>query len=245
MSLIYVNYAYAGWNSTTYVTEELDRGAHTVNRALMVGTGTVLILYLLLNATFLLVAPVSAMKGQIEIGFVVASHAFGTLGAQIMSLMLAIILISTLSSMILAGPRVLARLGKDYPVLKWLARTNAKGVPGAAVASQSILALLFVLTGTFNEILVLAGLLLGVSSFATVCAALWRRHTYGKPKSYRIPFYPLPPWIFLIVTGGTIIYAASARMWEGIAAIGMILIGLFLYAIVNSVNNRNQSELKN
>lgn len=238
VSLIYVNYAYAGWNATTYVTEEFNQPTLAINRALMAGTGTVLILYLLLNGTFLSVAPTDAMKGQIEVGFIAAQYAFGDVGAQLMSLMLAIILVSTLSAMILAGPRVLSRMGNDYPALGWLGRTNRHDVPAIAIATQSALAIIFILTGTFDSILVLAGLLLGMSAFSTVSASIWMRIKHGKPERYRMPFYPLPPIVFLLVTGWAITYTIVERAIEGIFAAGMIAVGLGLYALVRFVNKR-------
>ena len=236
VSLIYVNYAYAGWNATTYVTEEFNQPTRAINRALMSGTGTVLVLYLLLNGTFLSVAPTDAMKGQIEVGFVAAQYSFGDIGAQLMSLMLAIILVSTLSAMILAGPRVLSRMGNDYPVLGWLGRTNRRDVPSIAIATQSTLAIIFILTGTFDSILVFAGLLLGVSAFSTVCASIWTRLKHGTPERYRMPFYPLPPIVFLLVTGWAISYTILQRPMEGVFAAVMIVVGLGLYLFVKSVD---------
>ncbi|MCY3859631.1 MAG: amino acid permease [Gammaproteobacteria bacterium] len=244
VSLIYVNYAYAGWNATTYVTEEFNQPTRAINHALMAGTGTVLILYLLLNGTFLTVAPVDAMKGEVEVGFIAAKFAFGDIGAQLMSLMLAIILVSTLSAMILAGPRVLSRIGNDYPVLGWLGRTNRHEVPTIAIATQSILAVIFILTGTFEDILVFAGLLLGVSAFSTVSASIWMRVKRGKPTGYRMPFFPLPPIVFLVVTGWAIAYTFVIRLLEGVFAAGMIAVGLGLYLLVRYVTKRSYTDVK-
>ncbi len=244
VSLIYVNYAYAGWNTTTYVTEEFNQPTRTINKALMTGTATVLVLYVLLNGTFLSVAPVDAMKGKIEVGFVAASFAFGDVGAQLMSLMIALILVSTLSATILAGPRVLSRIGNDYPVLRWLAKTNRNKVPAVAILTQSALAILLILTGEFESILVLAGLLLGVSAFSTVCASIWMRIKHGKPVHYRMPFYPLPPIVFLIVTGWAIGYTFFERAVEAVFAATMILVGLSLYGLVYTINKRRLHQLQ-
>ncbi|MCY4094386.1 MAG: APC family permease [Gammaproteobacteria bacterium] len=244
VSLIYVNYAYAGWNATTYVTEEFNQPTRAINRALMAGTGTVLVLYLLLNGTFLTVAPAEVMKGQVEVGFIAAKFAFGDIGAHLMSLMLAIILVSTLSAMILAGPRVLSRMGNDYPILDWLGRTNRHDVPAIAIATQSTLAIIFILTGTFEDILVFAGLLLGVSAFSTVSASIWMRVKRGKPTRYRMPLYPLPPIVFLGVTGWAIAYTFVVRVVEGVFAAGMIAAGLSLYILVRLVSQRSSPDAK-
>ena len=116
ISLIYVNYAYSGWNAATYLTSELERPEQTLSRVLIYGTLIVLVLYVLLNFTFLYVAPMTALAGKLEIGYVSAQYIFGDIGAAVMGVALAALLISTVSAMVLAGPRVLHVIGQDFPV---------------------------------------------------------------------------------------------------------------------------------
>ena len=103
VALIYVNYA-TGWNAATYLSGEVDSPANNLPRILIVGTAAVTLLYLALHAMFLSVAPMQAMAGKIEIGYVVADYALGETGALIGG-MLGILLVSTVSAMLLAGPR--------------------------------------------------------------------------------------------------------------------------------------------
>ena len=238
VSLIYVSYAYAGWNSTTYIAEELENPAKQITSALIFGTLVVLVLYLLLNFSFLMGAPISELEGKPEVAFVVADYAFGDLGGQLTSILLAVILISTLSSMILAGPRVLARMGGDYPVLNWLNIRTKGGLPISAICTQSILSIGFVLSGHIESIVLFSGLALGFSSMATVIAALWRRVNETTPTSYRIPWFPLPPLVFLAITGLASGYATYERPLEGLVALGLVVGGIVLYALTRSFNSR-------
>ena len=82
ISLIYVNYAYTGWNAATYIAGEMDHPQRNLPFVLIGGTLIVMVLYLLLNISFLYGAPMEAMMGRIEIGFVVAGHAFGEQAAE-------------------------------------------------------------------------------------------------------------------------------------------------------------------
>ena len=91
---------------------------------LTVGTLTVLGLYLMLNYTFLAVAPMDAMAGQVEVGYVAATYAFGNVGAKVMGVLLSLLLISTVSAMVIAGPRVLQMVGEDFPLFKVLGSTT-------------------------------------------------------------------------------------------------------------------------
>ncbi|TNF79198.1 MAG: amino acid permease [Gammaproteobacteria bacterium] len=233
VALIYVNYAYTGWNAATYLTGELDRPEQTLSRVLLQGTVVVMLLYVLLNATFLYVAPAEAMVGRLEIGYVAAEHAFGSNGAAIMAIILAVLLISTASAMIMAGPRVLQVIGQDYPAFRLLARENDDGVPVIAVVVQSALALAFILTASFEAILVFAGFTLGVSTFFTVLGIfVLRIRQPDLPRPYRTLWYPLPPLVYLAITGWTLGYIIAHRPREGMWGLAIIVGGALLYLLI-------------
>ena len=237
VALIYVNYAYTGWNAATYLLDELERPAETLSRILLVGTGIVLILYLLLNFSFLYAAPVDAMAGKIEIGYIAARFMLGESGAAIMGIVLALLLVSTASAMTLAGPRVLQVVGQDFKAFRLLARTNANGVPTIAILFQSALALAFVVTASFESILVFAGFTLGASSALTVAGVFvlrWRESSLERP--YRVPLYPLPPLIFLAITGWTLVYISIQRPMECLAGLSIIGLAVACYLVVRRMS---------
>jgi len=233
VALIYVYYAYTGWNTVTYMMDEFEEPGKMISRVMGNGTLIVLCLYLLLNFTFLVTTPIDLMVGRVEIGYVSANYVFGRNGASLMGVMLAVLLISTLSALTLAGPRVLLVLGQDFTKLRGFARTNQAGVPFIAVLTQSALSLLFIATASFDFILVFAGFALGLNSFVTVLGVFilrWQRRAPGP--DYQIPFYPLPPLLFLALTGWTLIHIISLRPAEAWASIAVIAIATILYAVL-------------
>ena len=243
VALIYVNYAYAGWNAATYVIDELDRPRETLSRVLLTGTALVMALYLLLNFTFLYVAPIDALAGKLEIGYVAAQFVFGATGAAIMGVALAALLVSTVSAMTLAGPRVLSVIGQDFGALRFLARTNAHGVPVVAVVLQAALAVTLVVTATFESILVFAGFTLGASTLLTVAGLFilrWRRPELARP--YRVPLYPLPPLVFLGLMGWTLIYLLAQRPMEGLAGVAILASGGAFYALSRHLSARKRPD---
>ena len=241
VALIYVNYAYTGWNAATYVIDELERPRETLSRVLLLGTGTVMGLYLLLNFTFLHAAPIEALAGKLEVGYVAARFIFGDAGASIMGVVLALLLISTVSAMTLAGPRVLQVIGQDFHALRLLAHTNRNGVPLTAIVLQSGLAAAFVLSATFESILVFAGFTLGVSTFFAVTAAVVLRVRHPDlARPYRVPWYPLPPLVFLGVTGWTLAYIVVQRPMEGLAGLGILASGAAFYAASRRLSAGNK-----
>ncbi|MDH3647367.1 MAG: amino acid permease [Gammaproteobacteria bacterium] len=232
VSLIYVSYAYTGWNAATYLSSELDNPQRTLPGILIVGTSLVMILYLALNFVFLKVGSMDAMSGQIEIGFIAASAAFGEVGGRFAGLVLALLLISTVSAMTLAGPRVLQVIGEDFHPLRFLSHTNRDGVPSTAIFLQSLLALLFILTSGFESILVFAGFTLALNSFVTVLGVFvlrWRQPDLPRP--YRTFAYPLPPLIYLALTGWTLTFVLINKPVEGLFGLGIIAAGLVFYLV--------------
>ena len=230
VSLIYVSYAYTGWNAATYLSSELENPQRTLPIILLTGTLVVTLLYVALNFTFLYVAPMDDMVGQVEVGYIAAESAFGGPGGRFAGLIMASLLISTVSAMTIAGPRVLQVVGEDFPALRLLARTNSNGLPATAIFVQSAATILFILSSTFESILVFAGFTLALNSFATVLGVfVLRRQQPDLPRPYKTFLYPLTPLIYLALTGWTLYFVLINRPVEGLFGLGIIALGLVLY----------------
>jgi APA family basic amino acid/polyamine antiporter len=238
VSLIYVSYAYTGWNSATYLSGEVENPQKNLPKILFSGTFVVMLCYVGLNYMFLKVAPMDAMAGKLEIGFIAAEYAFGTLGARFIGVALAFLLISTVSAMVIAGPRVMQVLGEDFPIFGLLSKTNADGIPANSIWFQTILTLAFIMTSSFERILVFSGALLAFNSFAAVLGLFvlrWRQPDLPRP--YRVFAYPFPPLIYLALTGFTLVYVVISRPVEGWLALAIIGSGLLFYFIANRVRS--------
>lgn len=237
VALIYVNYAYTGWNAATYLSSEIDQPQKRLPGILFTGTVLVALLYLALNYVFLRVAPMDAMRGQVEVGYIAATAAFGDLGGRLTGMVLALLLVSTVSAMTLAGPRVLQVIGEDFHALRLLSRTNRSGVPSIAIALQSALALLFILTSSFESILVFSGFTLGLSSFATVLGVyVLRLRQPDLPRPYRTIAYPLTPLIYLAISGWTLFFVTLNKPAEALAGLGIVASGVLFYFVSAAFN---------
>lgn len=230
VALIYVNYAYTGWNSATYVTSELDNPQRSLPIVLLVGTCIVMALYLMLNFTFLSAAPISILEGKLEVGVIVADHALGANGGKAMGAILALLLISTVSAMTMAGPRVLQAIGEDFSVFSKLADLNRHGVPMIAIIFQGALALVFIVSATFESVLIFSSFVLGVNTLFSVIGVFvlrWKKmNIKGAYKTFAYPFAPL---VYLSVTLWTLIYVLISRPIEGWIGVAMIAAGAVLY----------------
>lgn len=230
IALIYVSYAYSGWSAATYFTGEMETPQRTLPKVLFWGTCVVLVLYLILNAVFLLAAPMDLLVGEVEVGVITARHVFGEVGAKIMGIMLAILLISTASAMTIAGPRVLQMIGQDISIFKFLAKENRDGLPVNAIGFQSGLAILFALTGTFDQILVFAGFTLALINLVSVAGVfVLRTRLKHIPRPFKLPLYPWVPLIYLALTGWTLVYVGIEKQIEVLFALLVISAGAALY----------------
>jgi len=240
VALIYVSYAYSGWNAATYLSSELEDPQRNLPRILFVGTAIVTLLYIALNYVFLRVAPMDAMSGQLEVGFIAAEFAFGERGGQFAGLVLATLLISTVSAMTVAGPRVLQVIGEDFAPLRRLATTNADGLPYVAITTQSVLTIVFILTGSFESILVFAGFTLALNSFVTVAGIFWLRYSQPDlPRPYRTFAYPVTPIIYLLLMGWTLAFVLISRPTEAWFGVALIASGIVFYWLASRESARD------
>ncbi len=235
VALIYVTYAYTGWNAATYISGELENPQADLPKILFTGTAIVTVLYVLLNAAFLYTAPQAEMVNEIEIGYISAKGIFGDMGARLAGGMMALMLISTVSAMTLAGPRALQAIGEDFPALGFLGRVNKSGMPRNAIWFQSLIALILIVTTSFKFIVIFAGALLAFNSFLAVLGLFvlrWREPELPRP--FKVWGYPIVPIIYLAITGFTLFYVSKEEPGKVLFAAGIIAAGFVFYLLSQS-----------
>ena len=230
VALVYVMYSYSGWNAAAYVVSEIRRPEKNVPRALLCGTGLVLLIYTALNAVFLLAAPASELRGQLEVGLIAGTHIFGERGGRIVGGMICLGLLSAVSSMTWIGPRVTAAMGEDHWLLRALGRRNHHGVPTNAVIAQTMVVTLLLLTRSFELVVIYIQISLLLCSLLTVVGVIVLRQTRPNlARPYRVWGYPLPPLIFSAITLWMISYLFYTHPVESLWGLGTMLAGIALY----------------
>ena len=230
VSLVFVSYAYAGWNAAIYIVGEIRAPQRNLPRSLVLGTALVMVLYVLLNFVFLYTVPAQDMAGQVEVGFLSGSVIFGDAGGEVMSLFIALLLVSTVSALVYLGPRVTQAMGEDVHAFRWLAGTSERGIPVNSVLFQTGLSLLFIYTSTFDQVLVYAGFTLILSTMLTVAGVFvlrWRRPEIDRP--YTTWGYPVTPLLFLAANAWILVYVLIDRPVESLIGLGIVAVGGALY----------------
>ena len=235
VALIYVSFAYSGWNAATYLSSEIENPQRALPLVLISGTSIVTLLYLGLNFVFLYTTPMDSMIGEVEVGAIAARTVFGELAGGLFGLALALLLISTVSAMTMAGPRVIQVVGEDFPKLSFLGRKNSSGIPARSIFLQSTIAVIFIISSTFESVLIFAGFTMALNTFASVLGLFVLR--LRKPdlvRPYRAFLFPLTPLIFLGVTGWTLTFTLLMRPIEVLFSFGVIIVGLIFYYLTSS-----------
>ena len=230
VALVYVMYSYSGWNAAVYITGEIKRPEKNVPRSLLVGTGMVIVLYVLLNAIFLATTPAEELKGQLEVALIAGKHIFGANGGRVAGAVICLGLISAISSMTWIGPRVTMSMGEDHWLLRLMGRKNFHGIPANAIVLQLLIVNLLLLTRSFESVVQYTQFSLLLCSLFTVLGVIVLRMTRPElARPYRVWAYPLPPIIFATITIWMMFYLLRWKTTESLAGLATALVGLLLY----------------
>jgi APA family basic amino acid/polyamine antiporter len=229
-SLVFVTYAYSGWNASIYIANDIKKPEKNIPFSLLLGTSVVLVLYVLLNFIFLFTTPISELAGQLDIGYIAANRIFGNLGRTIISLLISFGLVSSISAMIWAGPRVMQMIGEDIFLFRFLSKRNQYGVPLYAILLQLAIVIFLMTSSSFEAVITYLGFTLTLSSCMTVLGVFVHRMRYPEiNRPYRTWGYPFTPLIFLAIGLWMLIFIFRDKPAESLAGLGTILLGVPVY----------------
>jgi APA family basic amino acid/polyamine antiporter len=228
LSLMWIMFAYSGWNASTYLGAEIKNPLKTLPWSLILGTGIVILLYLGLNVLYVYSIKPEEMKGVISIGGLAMGKLFGQSAETLFSLLISFALFSSLSAFIIIGPRVYYSMAKDGLFFKSVARIHPKfQVPSNSIILQGLIAVILALSGTFEQVLTYMGFALGIFPILTVIGVFRLRKV--NPAAPRLPGYPVTQ--ILYISAGVMILVLSflERPVESGIAMITVLVGIPAY----------------
>ena len=226
VSLIYVSYAYTGWNSAAYIAGEIRNVRSSLPKALLIATVLVTALYVLMQLVFLKHASVPQLAGKVEVATVATHNLFGTTGSRWVSFFIALQLIATIGSYIWIGPRVTYAMAREHSFWKPLRRLSAAQVPVRALWLHVAIAVVLTLTGTFEQIVIYAGFVLQLNVTLVVASVLFLKK---RPDTFQSPFYPYAQYLFIGFSVWILGYTLYDRPWESLIGFGIIGVGFITY----------------
>ena len=228
VSLIYVSYAYTGWNSAAYITGEIENPRVNLPKALIPATLFVTILYVLLQLVFLRHASVEQMSGQVEVATISFSNVFSNSGATWIPVFIGIQLVATISGYLWVGSRISYAMAKENPLWKFLVYENKNGIPIRSLWIQAAIAIALTLTGTFEQVLLYASFSLQLMGTLTVASVLWLKRN---DDNYHSPGRPFLQIIYILFSVWVLSFMLLEQPKESFIGLGIVAVGAMTYLI--------------
>ena len=232
ISLIFVSYAFSGWNAAAYFASEIKNPQRNIPRAMVFGTLIVTVLYFLLNYTFLQNIPFTEIgkPANADTGLIAAINIFGKKMGTIYGMFFSLALVASISSMIFAGPRVTQVMGEDYKFFSFAAIKNNAGAPYVATLVQMTIALLLMLTSSYGDIFTYIGFTLSLITLLTVFGIfIIRRRKLSETNNYKTWGYPVVPIIFIALALWMIYFTIIGNPKVSLIGFATALSGLVFY----------------
>jgi APA family basic amino acid/polyamine antiporter len=238
VSLIFVFYAFTGWNSAAYIVEEIDQPRKNLPKALISSTIFVTVVYILLQVVFLKHASVDQLSGNVQVAPIVFENIFGSTGAAWISFFIAIQLIATISGYSWIGPRITHSIAKGYKLWKPVATVNSHGIPVPAIILNTTISLILFLSGSFEQILIYAGFVLQLMGTITIYSSLKIKTSLG----FKSPWKPFLQIVYISLSLGIIGYIIWDKTLESLIGLSLVIVGLLGY-LIDQPKSKNPDEL--
>ena len=225
-SLVYVTFAYTGWNSASYIVEEIEQPKRNLPKALFIGVIFVTISYVLLNYVFLKHGSSVALAGQEN----VANISFGNLlgnNVKWVSCFIALQLIATISGYLWIGSRLTQATARENKLWNFMAKENKNRIPVRAIWVHTTISILLIFSGDFEVIFTYTSFVLQILATLAVCTAFFIKQdqlTIIKSKF----FYVLPA-IFLAFSLYICYFVLMQKPKESLFGLGIIALGIVLF----------------
>jgi APA family basic amino acid/polyamine antiporter len=231
VAMIAALWTYDGWYGLTCSAGELRDPGRSLPRGLILGTGIVIVLYMLLNLVYIRALSVPEMAGAARIGEAAADVLFGPTGARLVSLAILVSTFGCLSSTILYSSRIYQPMAEDGVFFRSLAAVHPRfRTPVRSLWAQTAWALLLTLSGTYEQLYTYVVFVSVMFHAATAAAVIVLRRTRpDHPRPYRTWGYPAVPALFilacLLLVGNTL----AEKPVESLLGLGLLALGLPAY----------------
>ena len=228
LSLMWIMFAYSGWNASAYIGSEVKNPKKNLPRSLILGTGIVILLYFCLNLLYIYAVSPEDMSGVKSIGGLAAGNLFGKSFGNLFSLLISFALFSSLSAFIILGPRVYYSMARDGYFFRFAAKVHKDyHVPSKSIMLQCAIAAIIVLTGTLEQILTYMGFSLGIFPILAVIGVFKLRRL--KKSTYKMPGFPVVPILYLLAGVSILILGFMRQPIPSSIAILTVLTGIPAY----------------
>jgi basic amino acid/polyamine antiporter, APA family len=232
-------FAFGGWHMVTYAAEETRSPERTIPCALMIGTATVVVIYLALNSAYLLVLPLSRVLSSTHIAFDATAATAGPRAAAAISVLVIVSSFGAMSGIVLAGPRVYYAMAQDDVLFAWMGKIHARHrTPSVAIAMQAIWSSALVLTGTYGTIVSRVVYTEWIFFGALALGTIALRRSPGYAPAFRAWGFPIVPVLFALVCLAIVVNQIASDPRESLTGLALVAAGLPVYAVWRRMHAR-------
>lgn len=226
-SLVFVTYAYTGWNSASYIAGEIDKPQKNLPKSLIIGTVFVTFCYVFINYIMLKHAPIDALKGKEDVMGIAANYMFGTTFGKIVNVFIALQLVATISGYLWVGSRITQATASENKLWSFLAIKNKKNIPVRAIFAHAIIAIIIISTGSFKQIFLYTAFVLQLLSTLAISTAFFLKKS--DRKLFKSNLFYVFPTIFVLFSGYILYFTFINNPKESIIGLVIVIIGILLY----------------
>jgi amino acid transporter len=226
VSLLYVTYAYTGWNAAAYIVGEIRNPEKNLPKALILGTLAVMMVYVLLQLVFLKFATYDQLNGQAEVAILSVQNILGKESIPWVSAGIGLQLVATMSSYIWIGPRVVHAMAKHYSLWSWLRPLNSHGIPVRAIWLQCGIILVLLLSGTLQQVLLYTSFLLQLMGTLAVASFFKIKRN---AKGFKSPWSPYIQYFYVGFSCLVLLFIIYDKPLESLVGLGILVIGAITY----------------
>jgi amino acid transporter len=225
-----VSFSYLGWNMVTYVAGEVKDPRRVIPISVLIGCLLVMTLYILINLLFLVSAPIAELKGQEGIGVLSAKKLFGDIASPIMSIFICWIILGSMSAMIIGGSRIYYAMANDGLFFPSLAELHPKhSSPYKALLFQCIYSSILIFFNQLEDLLYFITCAILFLSSLTAFIPFILKKEFKDQTTYKIPFFPIPPLLYIVANLFLISILAYSTPWNAVKGIGITLLSIPVY----------------
>jgi len=247
LAMIFVLWTYGGWHENAYIAAEVKEPQRNIPRSLLFGTGLVTLMYLAINWAFLRGLGFQKVRASQAVAADVLSLSFGSAGAHLMVILVAVSALGAVNGQIFTGARISYALGQDHWVLSRLGTWSERfGTPTWALITQALITMTLIVTigsrDGFEALVKYTAavfwfffLLTGISLFIL----RWKDREQARP--YLVIGYPLTPLVFCMSSAYMLYGSLSYAPQESLLGAAIVLVGLPLYWLSSAKNRERRT----
>jgi APA family basic amino acid/polyamine antiporter len=243
LALVAGLFAFGGWHMVTYNAEETHNPRKTIPRALMIGTLTVTLCYIALNAVYMYVLPLNVVASSKRIAADAADALIGYGGGSFMSALVIFSTFGALSGIILCGPRVYYSMAKDGLLFRWVGAVHPRyHTPHRAIFIQAAWSSVLVTTGTYTTLFTRVVYTEWIFFALMAGGLILLRRRPNVVREYKIWGYPVIPAVFIVSSLAIVTNQIISDPGESLFGLSLVFSGLPVYYLWAKKNKRSQPD---